>query len=139
MRSFFDYLKSQPPEFWFTALLIGIGGSWISVYLVRGFDRISRSVCRRWGERTEAKAAARKLEAGRLRANPHEQVMMAIAALDTKLQGLTLVLAGLLLGFLGWRDSTEWLLWVGMAGFFAGNTGLLVAFQKLLLVKEARR
>jgi hypothetical protein len=61
MTSFLGYLKSQSqlPEFWISMLLIGIGGSWVSVYLVRWSDRFSRSVSRRWGERTEAKSVAR--------------------------------------------------------------------------------
>jgi hypothetical protein len=94
MSSFLGYLKSQPLEFWITALLIGILGSWLSVYLVRWSDRLSRSVSQRWGERTEAKAAARNREIERLRANPQEQVMARLDSLDDKIGGIFGVAAG---------------------------------------------
>jgi hypothetical protein len=140
MSSFLGYLKSQPPEFWITALLIGIGGSWLSAYLVRWSDRLSRSVSRRWGERTEAKAAARNREFERLRANPQEQVMARLDSLDDKISGIFGVAAGTAVMLIA--DFMEPALVLRIIGLLVVLLGMQVhqrGVNRALVVKEARQ
>jgi len=88
---------------------VGLILNFFGAYLVRGCDWLDGKLSRRWGARTQAKSAARKLEVDRLRANPHEQVMTGIEALDDKVQGIAYVALGLLLGMIGELGSMNWL------------------------------
>jgi hypothetical protein len=136
MDAFIDSVKSF--SVWI-GVVLGILASLAAAYLKPGIDRLGGTVSRRWGERTQVRAAARKREVDRLRANPHEQVMTAIEALDDKLKGIAYAASGFIVGSIGLLSLTEWLRWLGIVCFLVGQAGLLTSWKKLSLAKEARR
>ena len=139
MYEFWEYVKSQPTHFLILALILGLVGSWLGVYPIRGIDWVFGKLSRQWGERAQVKAAARKQEIERLRANPHEQVMTAIEAIDDKLQGVGYVALGLLAGMLGQLALMKWLQWAGIFCVLVGYASLMTCWRKLSLTRQARR
>ena len=136
MESFLENLKS--PSWLISVVVVGIILSWIAAYVKEGTDRVGSILSRRWGERTAARAAARTALITQLRANPHEQVMLGLDALDDKIHAALDMAIGLIFGVLFARASAAWVAWMGMLLFAIGTWRLGGGQGKQFLVKAAR-
>jgi len=136
METFLENLKS--PAWLISVVVVGIILSWAAAYLKEGTDRLGSILSRRWGERTAARAAARTALIAHLRANPQEQVMMGLDALDDKIHAALDMAMGLIVGALFARSSAAWLGWMGILLFAIGTWRLGSGQGKQFLVKAAR-
>jgi len=139
MEHFLGNLKSS--SWWISVVVVSVLLSWFAAYLKEWTDRLGSRVSRRWGERTATKAAARKALIGQLRANPHEQVMMGLDALDFRIEGFAHLMLGfacVIAGIVVPESFVSRLVGLGALFTLSGTLTAVRGKERFLRIREAR-